>query len=213
MLVIAFGARKPTLRLGAVFAGLSLALCGAVYGVMLLRGESPRSFRSSLFYPVSFATLLLTAFAVSAATRLLLPKLTHAADSVVPLTLLLDGRSAAISALRDTGNTLRDPISGEAVLVAQWTAARRLLPAYHLAQADFEAPAALAVRLKAYAPRLIPFRAVGTHAGLLLAVPCEVRMPNGKKRRCLTAFSAVPLGDGGAYDALIGGNVNVEATV
>lgn len=213
MLVIAFGARKPTLRLGAVFAGLSLALCGAVYGVMLLRGESPRSFRSSLFYPVSFATLLLTAFAVSAATRLLLPKLTHAADSVVPLTLLLDGRSAAISALRDTGNTLRDPISGEAVLVAQWTAARRLLPAYHLAQADFEAPAALAVRLKAYAPRLIPFRAVGTHAGLLLAVPCEVRMPNGKQRRCLTAFSAVPLGDGGAYDALIGGNVNVEATV
>ena len=117
------------------------------------------------------------------------------------------------TALRDTGNTLRDPISGEAVLVAQWTAARRLLPAYHLAQADFEAPAALAVRLKAYAPRLIPFRAVGTHAGLLLAVPCEVRMPNGKKRRCLTAFSAVPLGDGGAYDALIGGNVNVEATV
>ena len=87
------------------------------------------------------------------------------------------------------------------------------MPAYRLAQADFEAPAALAVRLKAYAPRLIPFRAVGTHAGLLLAVPCEVRMPNGKKRRCLTAFSAVPLGDGCAYDALIGGNVNVEATV
>ena len=52
MLVIAFGARKPTLRLGAVFAGLSLALCGAVYGVMLLRGESHRSFLSSLFYPV-----------------------------------------------------------------------------------------------------------------------------------------------------------------
>ena len=99
------------------------------------------------------------------------------------------------------------------MVVAPWKAARRLLPAYHLAQADFEAPAALAVRLKAYAPRLIPFRAVGTHAGLLLAVPCEVRMPNGKKRRCLTAFSAVPLGDGGAYDALIGGNVNVEATV
>lgn len=213
MLAAGFGVRRSTLRLAAVFAALSLSLCGAVYGVMLLRGESPRAFRSSLLYPVSFATLLLTAVAVGAASRLLLPRLTHAADSVVPLTLRLNGRTAELSALRDTGNTLRDPLSGEPVLVAEWTAARRLLPDCGLKQADFEDPAALAVRLRTYAPRLIPFRAVGTREGLLLALRCRIRMPDGRTRKALAAFSAVPLSDGGAYDALIGGNVDVEATV
>ena len=128
MLVAAFGLRRSTLRLAAVFGALTLVLCGAVYGVALLQNGTVRYRESALFYPVSFFTLLLTAAAVSLACRLLLPRLTHAPDSLVPVTLQRSGRAVRLTAMRDSGNTLCDPISGAPVLTVYWQAARRLLP-------------------------------------------------------------------------------------
>lgn len=205
MLLLSFGVRRAALRLAAVFGALTLVLCGAVYGVELLRGGTVRVFQNSLLYPVSFASVLLTAAAVSAACRLLLPRLTHDVNSIVPVTLRLRGRTVHLSALRDSGNTLSDPVSGEAVLTAEWSAARRLLPPELALRAqDFAAPAALAMRLRSYAPRLIPYRAVGISDGLLLALPCEITV--GKlTRKGLVAFCPTPLSDGGAYEALTGG--------
>lgn len=207
MLLLAFGARRATLRLGAIFAALTLVLCGAVYGVELLRGGQIVIHRNSLLYPVTFSSLLLTATAVSAACRLLLPRLTHAADSVVPLTLRLGTRSVHLSALRDSGNTLCDPIGGAPVLTAEWRVAARLLPPELLLRADdFASPAALALRLRAYAPRLIPYRAVGVASGMLLALPCEITLGKHTKTG-LVAFCPTPLSDGGAYEALTGGTL------
>lgn len=203
MLLITFGARRATVRLAAVFAGMTLVLCGAVYGVELLQGGTVRFHRRALFYPVSFFTLLLTAAAVSLAGRLLLPRLVHGANSVLPVTLRLRGESVYLSALRDSGNTLCDPVSGESVMTVYWQAARRLFP-LPLCAEDFASPASLVLRLKDYSPRLIPYRAVGVSAGLLLAVPCEITI--GKETKIgLIALSPTPLSDGGAYDALTGG--------
>ena len=201
--LLAFGAKKTTLRLGAVFACLSLVLCGAVYAVECLKHGAIRLRGDALFYPVTFGSVVLTAGAVYAACRLLLPRLTHAADSIVPVTLTLRGRRVRLSALRDTGNTLCDPVSGQSVLVAEWRSARQLLP-FDLQAEDFQSPAALALRLKEYHPRLIPYRAVGTASGLLLALPCTISI--GKQSATgLVAFSPSPLSDGGGYDALTGG--------
>lgn len=208
MLIAAFGRKRSTLRLAAVFGGITLILCGAVYGVALLQNGTVRYRKSALFYPVSFFTLLLTAAAVSLGCRLLLPRLTHAPDSLVPVTVQLRGRSVQLTALRDTGNTLSDPISGAPVLTVYWQAAKRLFPAQlHLTAADFSAPAALALRLQDYSPRLIPYRAVGVASGLLLALPCEITL--GKETKIgLVAFSPTPLSDAGAYDALTGGIIH-----
>ena len=149
---------------------------------------------------------MLTAGGVYAATRLLLPRLSHAPDSVVPVRLTLGGRRVFLSALRDSGNTLCDPVTGEAVLVADWRCAARLLPHDGLRAADFAAPAALVVRLQRLHPRLIPFRAVGTGSGLLLALPCEeVRIGKSVQKNGLVAFSPTPVSDGGGYEALTGG--------
>lgn len=205
MLCAAFGARKSTLRLGAVFGSMTLVLCGAVYGVQLLQNGQVHYRGDALFYPVSFFTLLLTAAAVSFACRLLLPKLTHAVSSVVPVTLRLGTRTVHLSALRDSGNTLLDPIGGGHVLTVYWKAAAPLLPV-PLTEAELAAPAALVLRLKAYAPRLIPYRAVGVRSGLLLALPCEITMGNQTKTG-LVALSPTAVSDGGAYEALTGGNV------
>lgn len=205
MLLLAFGARRATIRLSAIFAALSLVLCGAVYGVELLQSGTVHIYQNTLLYPVTFSSLLLTAAAVSAACRLLLPRLTHDVNSIVPLTLRLGGRIAHLSALRDSGNTLSDPVSGDSVLTAEWRVARRLLPPeLSLRAEDFSAPAALALRLRAYAPRLIPYRAVGISSGLLLALPCEITLDKHTKTG-LVAFCPTPLSDSGAYEALTGG--------
>lgn len=208
MLTVSFGLRRTTLRLAAVFGELTLALCGAVYGVELLKHGTLRVRGDALFFPVSFASVVLTAGAVCAACRLLLPKLNHAGKSIVPLTLRIGARSLHLSALRDTGCTLCDPVSGEAVLVAEWRAARALtgLP---LQAAEFASPDALALRLRAFSPRLIPYRAVGTGAGMLVALPVQATLGKTTARR-LVAFSPTPLSDSGAYEALIGGTNYAE---
>ena len=206
MLLCSFGARRSTLRLGAVFAALSLVLCGAIFGVQTLQGR-PFLYQKNLLFPVSFASVLLTAFAVSLACRLLLPRLNHAPDSVVRLKLSLGNTSTEISALRDSGNTLVDPVSGQGVVTAHWTVASMLLPE-KLCAKDFLEPSDLALRLKKYSPRLIPYRAVGVDGGLLLAISCNITL-EGKKIGSLLAFSPTPLSDGGAYDALIGGMIYV----
>lgn len=205
MLCFSFGFRRSTLRLGAVFGALTLVLCGAVYGVQLLQNGKVHYRGDALFYPVSFFTLLLTAFAVSSACRLLLPKLTHSTASVLPVTLRLGTRTVHLSALRDSGNTLTDPIGGGSVLTVYWRSVQRLFP-IPVAQEDFAAPSALALRLKELSPRLIPYRAVGTESGLLLALPCEITMENQTKTG-LIALSPTPVSDGGAYEALTGGTV------
>lgn len=206
MLLCAFGGRRSTLRLGAVFAALSLVLCGAIYAVQSL-GAGPVASQGGLLFPVSFASVLLTAFAVHLACRLFLPRLTHANGSVIRLQVRIKERSTCLSALRDSGNTLCDPVSGKRVLTAHWTVAERLLP-LRLEAGDFQDPTHLALRLKTYAPRLIPYRAVGVQNGLLLALPCII-CHREHRENGLIAFSPTPVSDGGAYEALTGGMIYV----
>jgi len=205
MIVLTFGRRRSAIRLAAVFGGMTLVLCGAVYGVEVLRGGQAHYRADALFYPVTFFSLLLTAAAVSFATRLLLPKLTFAADSVLPVTLRLGGRTVRLSALRDSGNTLSDPVSGEPVLTVYWKAVRALFP-FAFSAEDVASPAALALQLQAYAPRLIPYSAVGVSSGLLLAIHCEITL-NDQTKTGLVALSPTPVSSRGAYEALTGGNL------
>ena len=143
------------------------------------------------------------------AARLAFPRLLqHGGGQIVPLTLRLGTCELPLRALRDSGNTLCDPITGEAALVVDAQTAAELLPQADLTPARLSAPAALlpelAQRYPALRFRLLPYRAVGTSAGLLLAVRCELVDAGGRARRALAAFSPTPVSDGGAYHALTG---------
>ena len=206
MLCCAFGWKHSTLRLGGIFAFLSLVLCGAVYSVHTLRG-SPMAPDGYLLYPASFSALLLTAFAVCLACRMLLPTLQHDNKSLLPLSVSLKGKTVHLTALRDTGNTLTDPLSGAPVLTVYWKALRPLLPK-ELDETALESPSEALTFHRTLSPRLIPYRAVGTKRGLLLAIPCTVSTEQKTKTQ-LVALSPTPVSDGGAYDALIGGTTHV----
>ena len=120
----------------------------------------------------------------------------------------LGDREVTLTALRDTGNSLRDPITGQRVLVAQWDAAEKLLPVAQ-AREELESPADAMERLREIAPqlrfRLIPYRTVGSSAGLMLAVRCDQVTAGGQELGKLVAFSPVTFSENGTYQALAGG--------
>ena len=186
------------------FAGLVLAVCGLLRIPVLTRD-------GRVFYRLSGRLLVLLAAAVYGLCSLCLRRFArHRGGELVRLELGLGGRSLGCIALRDSGNTLSDPITGEPVLVARWQLAARLLPELGLSRAQFEDPAALALRLAEARPglrvRLIPYRAVGTEGGLLAALPLDRITEDGKPSPArLAAFSPTELSDGGAYEALLQG--------
>lgn len=185
------------------FAGLALAACGLLRVPAFSRG-------GVVYYRVTGRLLVLLAGLVYGAVRLCLDRFArNRGRELIRLEMTLAGRSQSCVALRDTGNTLFDPATGEPVLVVRWQIAARLLPELELTRASFEDPAALLVRLGSEMPalraRLIPFRAVGTD-GLLLAIALDAVLEDGKPARTrLAAISPAELSDGGSYEALCQG--------
>ncbi len=113
----------------------------------------------------------------------------------VPITVTYQGRTVRALALRDTGNALTDPITGETVTVLCPVLGERLgIP-----------PAALRDPAGAMVPglRLIPARTVGG-GGLLAAVRCEGVSVAGRPGGTIVAFAREEFGNG-EYQALIGG--------
>lgn len=170
-------------RTGCVFVLLTLALGGAA----LAAG------RGAVWQlPVCMLGVqLLGALAFGAPGRRLLP-----------VEITGDRATVRVRALRDTGNELRDPVTGEGVLVIGSGEARQLTG---LTERELEHPLETMENLPLPGLRLVPYRAVGAKHGLLLAM----RFPNvrigGRSRSALVAFA--PQSFGREYQALAGGTI------
>ena len=173
------------------FAGLALTVCS------LLR--VPAFTRSGqVYYRLSGRLLVLLAAAVYGLCRLLLDRFArHRGRELLRLELMLGERTVCCSALRDTGNTLSDPVTGEPALVASWRAAARLLPELGLTKAQFEDPAGLLLHLAEARPELRT-----RLAALVLDRVTEDGKPVPTR---LAAFSPTELSDGGGYEAIVQG--------
>lgn len=120
----------------------------------------------------------------------------------VPLKILYEGRSVSLIALKDTGNTLRDPVTGEQVLVISPEAAESLTG---LSARQLQHPLETMMGNPVPGLRLIPYHAVGNAGGFLLAKRFSDVEVGEKKRSALVAFAAEGLGKGEVYQALTGG--------
>ena len=115
---------------------------------------------------------------------------------LVAVTVTYRGRTERVMALVDTGNSLRDPITGESVTVLSPRIGERLgLPAAVLRDPAGELLPGM---------RVIPARTVGG-GGLLAAIRCGQVLINGRPAGTLVAFAREPIGNG-EYQALTGGN-------
>lgn len=208
MLLTAFGRERGLFRLTLLFFGVSAAFGGLMLALCQFAGTGLLLLGGGAYYPVSFGALLLAAAAVYGLCHGLFSGLSqHRSGEFRSFRLTLNGRSVPIRALVDTGNTLKDPITNEPVLVANCAVLQALLPEETLSETDFSAPATLVSRLAALRPRLIPYRAVGVESGMLLALRCEMQGENETPRPVLTAFSPTPVSDQSNFNALTGGNL------
>lgn len=179
--ITAFGTDKSALRRGAVFLLLSMALGGI--SLSIGRGESVMP--------------ILCALCLWLLCRLCFPD-TIGGREYLPVKLRLGERVVEATALRDTGNTLRDPITGQQVLVLCTSDGENLTGLSRQQLCD-------PVKTVASAPisglRLIPYRSVGS-GGLLLGVKVQEAWIGGKKREAVAAFAPEGLEKG---QALAGG--------
>ena len=211
MLLLAFGWKKSTVKQGLFFFALSFAFGGAV--LLLVQAVEPDCvlLGGRAYYAVSTpALLLLAGLSYGLAAVVLRGWGTYTGGDIVPMVLELQGNRLETKALRDTGNVLRDPISGESIPIASWQVLNRLIPEACLCQSDFDDPAGLMARLQSQFPnmrfRLITYDAVGVSCGLLLAVRCCVRTGKRKSSR-IVAFTSTELSANGQFEILTGGAV------
>ena len=214
MLLAAFGRSERLVRRGGLFLVLSCAFGGALLLLSMARGGG--GLAGGLLGPSLGMRGILIAAAVSyGLLSLLLGRQfshTRGGGELQELTLARQGRSVKLLALRDTGNTLRDPLTGSPVVVVEGEKLQALLPELpRLERQSLSRPVDLLRQLEGRTEglrlQLLPYRAVGVECGLLLALRVD-RACWGRReyRDCLTALSPTPLSDGGGYCALIGGD-------
>lgn len=208
MVLISFGGSRRLLRLVLVFFAVSAALCGVVVALQLVGSEGLTLEQGVLYTGFDVRLLLITVIVCYVVMSAVLERAARHGGvrrDLCTAEVTIGGATLRLTALRDTGNTLTDPVSNRPVMVAEARALRPLLPA----QLDPAEPVSSLSRLQDETLkkrlRLLPYRAVGVDHGLLLAVRTD-RVVIGKRKwdGLLVALSPTPVSDGGGYQALIG---------
>ncbi len=181
---IAFGFRRNAVRRCVLFYLLSMALGGVALGL----GAG------------NLWTLIGAAFGVAALC--IFGFRNHFGKHFVTVELSYGGQTVTLTALQDTGNSLKDPLTGQQVLVIGPEAAQKLTG---LTIDQIRDPAKALTALRGL--RLVPYRAVGRESGMLLALRMEnVKIGSFRGSR-MVAFAPEGLGENGEYQALTGGNL------
>lgn len=128
MALTAFGARRQTVKLALLFAAISAALAGAAMLAAQLLRLDPLLLPSGVFYPLRARAILFLAALCCGLCHLIFSRVTAHSGQLVPLTLRIGTRTGMrtvpLTALLDTGNTLKDPLTGDSVLVVDGSIAR-----------------------------------------------------------------------------------------
>lgn len=211
MALLAFRREVRQWRLTALFWLLSGGLAGLLLALGLLAG-SPQSIVRRVYYAdISWPVLLGTAAGFYGLLHLVFRQTArHEGGELMEIEVVVAGRRCRLRALRDNGNSLRDPVRGQPVLVAETAALAQLWPREAAEILEAEAPPEEKMaRLHAAGVTipfvLLPFRAVGTAGGLLLACRSDyIRIGRRTVAHTLVALTDTQVGAGG-YQALWGG--------
>lgn len=208
MALISFGGSRRVIRLTVIFIAIALSFGGGVYALNLMAGREAAApvfidYRVLIISCALFYALFAALFKGMAA---------HKSGELLGTKIKIGDREARITALMDTGNTLRDPITNKPVMIGDISLAKALLPdelSSFFTKDSIKKPSELFEILslfdKAKRFRLIPYRAVGVEGSLLVCVKTDaVMVKNKEKSGILLAFSPTPVSGAGGYSALIG---------
>ncbi len=210
-ILIAAGALRWRWRSAALFFLLSAGLAGIILALGLAFGSVAGLAQRLYYADISWQTLLFVSMGFYVLIRLFMGQAArHGGGELLQITISLGGRTETVTALHDTGNTLRDPVTGCPALVLERREAESLWsPEVARLLAEPLPPEEKMARLhRMGCPirfTLLPFRAVGVSCGLLLAARSDYIEIGGRRYpRTPVALSEQPLSDGGGYHALWG---------
>ena len=181
---VAYGISKTMLRRGVLFILLRLAVGGIASGS---RGMSVLAAAAVVML------LCLLGFGGRAYGR-----------EYIPVELCYNGKKLRLLALRDTGNMLRDPITGQAVLVVDAAAGQALLG---LSLEQLADPIGAVASASVPGLRLLPYRSIGSPQGMLAAIRLENTKIGDYRGSTVVAFAPQKLDREGIYRGLTGGIV------
>lgn len=199
-------------RLTGLFLLLSAALGGLVIAAGLAVGQPDRLIQRLYYASISWPLLLGATVVMYVLLQLLFSQgARHGGGELMRIRISVHGKEQEITALHDTGNTLRDPVGGQPVLVMEDT----------VMEGQWDDPIAGVMRQQVSPEEkiarlhqagvgcgfsLLPFRSVGMASGLLLAVRSDyVQVGKATYRKAWVALTPNSVSDGGAYRALWGG--------
>jgi len=183
MVWVVFGREGYFWRHYLLYLAVSCTLSGAAVGVeaILLTTDSP------------WVVFLLSGLFCAFVLAVVFFRGAAAAPGLVRAEIGLDGRKVGVTLLRDTGNTLRDPESGQVVCVVWAQALSPLLadrcPDVHT----------------------VPYQSLGESNGTLSVFYCDTLKVGGRTwRRYPIGLAPAPLSDGGGFVGLWGGEQEGE---
>ena len=185
--LISFGINRGAWKRTGIFVLLSMAMGGIALGV----GKT------------GISVLVLSALGVWMLSRMSFGG-SVGGKEYIPITITDGQRTVSVIALKDTGNSLRDPITGEQVLVLGPDAAQRLLG---LSETALQHPMETMLENGGSGLRLIPYSAVGQAGGMLLGKRFGNVKVGHVRKSALVAFAPDKIGVGQVYQALAGGNI------
>ena len=177
---IAFGIRREGIRQSLLFVFFQLTVSG-----ILSAANKPFA-----------AVLLLMGF--------LLFVFLKKGRNTVSVSIEYRGRKLALTAWRDTGNTLKDPVTGQPVLLIDQDAATELTG---LTRKQLEDPVATMTQKPIPGLRLIPYHTVDRPEGMLLGLRVDNVRIGGRNKGTVVAFAPTNFGKEGNIRALTGGYV------
>ena len=182
MCACAFGCNRSAVKRGGIFLLLSMSMGGM--GLMIGNGSVPM--------------LILAALGIWLICRIGFGN--GIGQEYVPVEIRHNGVHMKLLALKDTGNTLRDPISGESVLILSADAALQISG---LSREQLMHP--METMLERPGFRLIPYYAVGQTGGMMLGMKLDQVTIGNYRGSAIVAFAPDQIGRGDGYQALTGG--------
>lgn len=181
MSLCAFGWSRSAFSRGILF----LLLCMAMGGIAASMGRH------------SFWGLVMAGGALAVMCRFGFRR-APGGNRLLPAVLIYGDREVSALAFHDTGNTLRDPVTGEQVMVAGADVAEELLA---LTPWQLQHPIEAIGKLQGM--RLIPYHSVGSRGGMLLAIRIPQVQIGAYRGSAIVAFAPEKLS--GDYQILTGG--------
>lgn len=177
---ISFGIRKEGMRQSLLFVILQLTVTG-----LLSAADSPL-----------VSLLLLVGFGLF----IFLKK----RKNTVSVVIEHQNKNMTLLAWKDTGNTLKDPLTAQPVLIVDAAAAEELTG---LTPKQLNDPVGTMTQGIIPGLRLIPYHTIDRPDGMLLGLYIEQIRIGGRKKSAVVAFAPTNFGQEGNIRALIGGSV------